>query len=115
MVKYTASDLRQPATIYAVSSSTDADMQETKSLGSPVAVRGLYLPQPGREVMRSETVDSEAPAMFVIRYRSWLTADHVVVIRGVAYEIASIQDVEGRIRYQEMLITNATPQPTIPA
>jgi SPP1 family predicted phage head-tail adaptor len=65
----------------------------------------MYAPQTGRETMRAESVSGEARAMFVIRFRSWLTTDHVITIRGTIYEIHSIVDVEGRRRFQELIIS----------
>lgn len=106
-VKYSASDLRRAATIYEKSFETDTDFEEVTTLVNPIEVRGKLMPVPGRERMRANQLAGEPKAMFVIRERDWLTDDHILVIAGKYYEIHSIVDVEGRFRFQELLITES--------
>jgi len=104
-IRYTASDLHEQAVISSLTVSTDSDFQETVELVTVTTVRGKFVPQPGRETMRAEQITQEPRAMFVIRYRDWLTENHVITIRSTVYEIHSIVDVEGRRRFQELVIS----------
>lgn len=104
-IRYSASDLREQATIMSLTTTTNADFEETVALVEEAAVRCLLLPQTGRERIRAEKIEGEPRAMLVIRYRPWLTTDHVVVIGAVTYEIHSLVDVEGRRRFHELVLT----------
>jgi len=104
-IRYTASNLNTAGTFYLPTRTTNADMEEVETLTEVHRLRGEFLPSPGRERMRAEQIDAEPRAMFVMRYRSWVTTNHVVDIRGEIYEIHSIVDVDGRRRYLELILT----------
>ena len=104
-IRYSASNLHEQAVIKSLSPSTNDDYEETVTLVDVATVRGMFAPMSGRETMRAEQVSAEPRAMFVIRYRDWLTTDHVIEIRSTIYEIHSVVDVSGRRRFQEIVIT----------
>ena len=104
-VRYSASDLRRAATIYSKTYDLDDDFEERTTLQAIADVRGKLVPMPGRERMRADQLAETPNAMFVVRRRDWLTEDHVIGIGGKIYEIHSIVDVEGRFRFQEILIS----------
>lgn len=104
-MKYTASDLKERGTLSAVETTTNEDFEEVEQLVDVATVWGRYIPQPGREAMRAEQVTPEPRAMWVMRYRDWVTERHVVTIRGRVYEIHSVVDVEGQKRFLELVLT----------
>ena len=104
-ISYSASNLHEQAVISSLTPSTNDDFEEVVTVNQVATVRGMFAPMSGREMMRAEQITPEQRAMFVIRYRDWLTTNHVLTIRSVVYEIHSIVDVEGRRRFQELIIT----------
>ena len=110
-IRYTGSDLRDRATIYRAYRTTNADMEEIEALSEVTTARGMFIPMTGRETMRAEQIEAEPRAMFVLRYRDWMTTNHVIGLRGELYEIHSVVDVEARRQYQELVLTKRRLQP----
>lgn len=104
-MRYSASHLREPARIYSVTTGVNDDFEEVDVLTLEAEVRGDYVPQPGRETLRAEQVTAEPRALFVIRYRDWVTEHHRIEIRGMMHAIHSVVDVGGRRRYLELVLT----------
>lgn len=105
MISYSASDLRERATIKSVSSATDENFEEVATLAEVQTLWCMFAPQAGRETMRADQLRAEGRALLVTRYRSWITTNHIIQVRGVIYEIHDVIDVEGRRRFQELVVS----------
>ena len=68
---------------------------------------GGMMPMPGRELIRADAVDSVDRRLFVIRFRSAITTDHIVLIKGQFFEIESLVEVEGKRGFLELIIKNS--------
>jgi len=106
-MRYSASHLRERATLKKVTTTVNDDFEEVTELQAVAQVWGEYIPQAGREAMRAEQVTPEPRALWVMRYRDWVTEHHVIEIRGQTYVIHSVVDVGGRRRYLELVLTKA--------
>jgi len=96
---FTAGMLREPVEIQS---------QETTSIGGGATeltytnkanVRGHFKPMSGSERLYAERLDATTRNRLVIRYRSDLTESDRVIVRGKAYQIRFIENVEFRNRW----------------
>jgi SPP1 family predicted phage head-tail adaptor len=95
----TAGMLREPA---------DIQTQETADIGggatelsytTRATVRGKMLPLSGNQVLYANRLDARTKNRFMMRYRSDLTESDRLVIRGRAYNITYIDNVEFRDKW----------------
>ena len=67
-----------------------------------VNLRGYFKPISGNERLYAERLDATTRNRLVIRYRSDLTESDRVIIRGRAYQIRSIINIEFRNKFLEI-------------
>jgi len=67
-----------------------------------VDLRGHFKPMSGSERLYAERLDATTRNRLVIRYRSDLTESDRVIIRGRAYQIRSIINIEFRNKFLEI-------------
>jgi len=82
---------------------SDSGFTETYNDGVETWARIRTLDLTGKKYFDDVNVETEPTHEFVIRYRSWVTAEYVVGWRGDYYNIKRIRDPEERNDYSEIL------------
>lgn len=104
-IKYTASDLRERVVIGEITYTTNDDYERVATVEERATVWAMLAPQSGRETMKGEQITPEPRALLVVRFRDWVTTNHIIILRGKTFEIHSIVDADGRRRFLELVIS----------
>jgi SPP1 family predicted phage head-tail adaptor len=86
--------LREPADIQTQTTTSIGGGATSLAYTTRTTVRGKMLPLSGNQVMYADRKDARTRNRFLMRYRSDLTDSDRLVIRGRAYNITYIDNVE---------------------
>lgn len=68
------------------------------------SVRGWFVPLSGNEAMYAQRLDANTRNRLVIRYRMGITDSTRVVVRGKAYQIRFIENIEFRNKWYRIFL-----------
>lgn len=99
---YTPGMLREPVTFQKQVLTSIGGGATQLSYVDDFTARGFMKPLSGREVLYAERLDAQTRNRLTIRYTAKLTESHRAIIRGRAYNIRYLNNVEFRDRWLEI-------------
>jgi SPP1 family predicted phage head-tail adaptor len=100
--QYNAGQLREPVEFQEMQTVDIGGGATERQFVTKFTTRGYMKPMSGSERLYAERLDAQTRNRLVIRYRADVTESDRVIIRGRAYQVRFISNVEFRNRWLEI-------------